>query len=145
MDAEHITGGKRLYGATQPPRAGRTGERATKHYSASTMRFPPVAAALSFSLLAACASSNTTPPPMPPAPVPAPSSPPPAAATAPEKTPADVFVDACNADIAASRALFAQILAVKDARTVANTLEPYNTLSIHLANAGTKAGLLSEV
>jgi thimet oligopeptidase len=61
------------------------------------------------------------------------------------KTPADAFLDECRDAIDAARRLLAQVLAVGGPRTVDNTLEPYNTLAIHLGNAGQKAALLSEV
>jgi thimet oligopeptidase len=61
------------------------------------------------------------------------------------KTPADAFLDECHGHIDAAKGLLAQILAVAGPRSVENTLEPYNTLAIHLGNAGQKAGLLSEV
>ncbi|HEX8792673.1 MAG TPA: M3 family metallopeptidase [Polyangiaceae bacterium] len=112
------------------------------------MRTPLAAAALALVLAAACSPANDAMPPAqaPVAPAPASASAP-AASTPPPapKTDADAFLDECHGHIDAARALVAQILASKDPRTVQSTLEPYNTLSIHLSNAGNKAGTLSQV
>jgi thimet oligopeptidase len=61
------------------------------------------------------------------------------------KTPADAFLAECHDHIEAAKRLLGQVLAAPGPRTVDNTLEPYNTLAIHLGNAGLKAALLSEV
>jgi len=60
-------------------------------------------------------------------------------------TPVDELLHECRGRIDAAKGLLAQVLAAGGPRTVANTLEPYNTLAIHLGNAGQKAALLSEV
>ncbi len=113
------------------------------------MRTPTAAAAaLALVLAAACSPSNTAPPPaQPPMPPATPTASAPAATTPPPapKTDADAFLDECHGHIDAARTLVAQILASKDPRTVDSTLEPYNTLSVHLANAGQKAGTYSQV
>lgn len=100
-------------------------------------------AALPLLILTACSDWH---PPVPPPYYP----PPPRAHTEEPAAPADPkaadqFTADCNGHIKASKELLDGILAVKDARTVANTLEGYNKLLIHIANAQTKASLLSEV
>ncbi len=51
----------------------------------------------------------------------------------------------CRADLARAQALVPAILAVAGARTVANTLEPYNELLTAAGGAAAIAGLMSEV
>jgi thimet oligopeptidase len=112
------------------------------------MRTPTAAATLALVLASACSPSNTAPPvaqPPPPAQPPAASAPNATTPPAAPKTDADAFLDECHGHIDAARGLVAQILANKGARTVDGTLDPYNALSIHLANAGMKAGTLSQV
>jgi thimet oligopeptidase len=111
------------------------------------MRTPTAAAAVVLVLAAACSPSNTAPPvAQPPLSPPAPAASAPGATTPPApKTDGDAFLDECHGHIDAAKGLVAQILANKGARTIDGTLEPYNALSIHLANAGMKAGTLSQV
>jgi len=112
------------------------------------MRTPTAAAALALVLAAACSPSNTVPPVAQPPLTPPLVRPSATGATAPPaapKTDADAFLDECHGHIDAAKALVAQILASKGARTVDGVLEPYNTLSIHLSNAGDKAGTFSQV
>jgi thimet oligopeptidase len=113
------------------------------------MRFPRVAATLP--LLAACASPNTNsapPPAQPSAPAASTSAAPPAAsatAAPAAKAPPEAFLDECHGHLDAARGLLGQILAVKDTRTVGNTLDPYDALQNHVTSADRKASLLSEV
>src|SRR5439155_13962476 len=63
----------------------------------------------------------------------------------PAPKPAEQFAAECKSHIDGAKTLVDQILGVKDARAVANTLEPYNGVLIHVTNAISKASLLSEV
>lgn len=58
---------------------------------------------------------------------------------------ADAFIAACRGDIEASRMLLEKLLSVSGARSVDNTLAPYNELSIHLSNAAELANLYANV
>lgn len=60
-------------------------------------------------------------------------------------TPAEAFTAECKGHLQAVKDDLAKILAVKEARTVANTLETYNDLLTHLQDAQQKASLLAEV
>src|SRR5260221_10316011 len=94
-------------------------------------------------VLAACPSA--TPPPstehLPP--------PPPVASsgttTGPTKPPApkpeEAFAAECDAHVKAAREILAKLVAVKEPRPIANTLEPYNALPIELLKAELKAEL----
>ena len=101
-------------------------------------------------LVAACGSSSTKPtvvtkdrsvtqpdasppdvtPPTPPTPV---------------ATAADKFFTACRGELAQAKQQLPLIVGVSATRTVANTIEAYNTLLLHAGNAGAMAGLHSEV
>lgn len=112
------------------------------------MRTPTAAVTLALVLASACSPANDATPPAQAPLAPAPPSAPAPTASAPPvapKTDADAFLDDCHGHIDAARTLVGQILASKDARTVQSTLEPYNTLSIHLANAGQRASTMSQV
>jgi thimet oligopeptidase len=91
---------------------------------------------------ALCVACGTKPKPIPEAPVKDP------VADKPQpkpKTEADKFLDECRAGLASAKALLPQILAGPDARTVDNTLGPYNDLLAGVQNSGGLAGLYSEV
>ena len=100
-------------------------------------------------VLAACPSAEKTPPPASPGAPPgnvatslagASSAKPPLPARPEEALAAD-----CKALLGSSKERLANIVLVKDARTIANTLDPYNTLSFEISNMDGRAGLLSEV
>jgi thimet oligopeptidase len=61
------------------------------------------------------------------------------------KTAAELYQAECQAELTAAKAMLPQILEVKDARTVDNTLKPLGALYVHLGNAAARAGLYSEV
>jgi thimet oligopeptidase len=65
--------------------------------------------------------------------------------TAPEAKPADAFLAECREGLAAARKALPAILTVSGARTLANTLEPYNDVLIGLSQSGALAGLFAEV
>ena len=100
---------------------------------------------------AACGSAPPTPAPMPPPPAPvveaAPAGPaavmaaPPLAPT----TAAQAFADTCKLQIQETQRNIDVMLAVKDARTIDNTLEPYNEAARYENNAAERAGLFAEV
>ena len=91
--------------------------------------------------LAACPESGT--PPKGPVVTPSASTatPEPVQAPAPEAA----FAAECAREIQTARDTLATITVVKERRTVANTLEPYNTLLIHVQNPLTRAALYAEV
>jgi thimet oligopeptidase len=107
---------------------------------------------LSFSLfgvLAACGSKPPAPaappelksPPQQPAPVPV-------AAAAPVPQPPSAeqeLTSTCRSELAAAKGALDQIVAVGDARTIDNTLEPFNEIARHVANAAYRGGLWKEV
>ncbi len=103
---------------------------------------------LALLLLSGCPNEAVTTPPVPP-PVPTGSATTSATATKPPDPPApkpeEAYLQECKDHRKAAEDLRKVILAVTEARTVANTLEPYNTLSVHLVNAETKAELFAEV
>jgi thimet oligopeptidase len=87
--------------------------------------------------------AEPTPQPVAPAPATAAASRAPAAPAAPA---ADVvFLENCRGLLAQGKAQLPIIVDVRDKRTVANTLEPFNELSRFLANAGNLASLTHEV
>ncbi len=106
-------------------------------------------AALSLLLLAACPSADKTPPVTSPVPSALPSATASADASAPTapaaSKPAEAFTAKCAAKLASAKQQLAALLAVKDARTVASTLEPYNAISFEISNVDGEAGLMSEV
>lgn len=55
------------------------------------------------------------------------------------------FTSFCQTNIESANKLLSQILAVTGQRSVDNTLEPFNHLSIHLSNANSQAGLYANV
>ena len=61
------------------------------------------------------------------------------------KTAAEQFMAECHGDVVAARNMLPAILAVTGPRTLDNTLEPFDQMYIHLANAMAMAGLFSEV
>ncbi len=111
---------------------------------------------LSVVFLVACGGSKPAPPPTPVAP----SEPPPMApepvkggeapttpgAPMPPREASDQrFLEHCRGLLESGKAQLPVIVDVKDKRTVANTLEPFNELSRFVANAGNMAGLAHEV
>jgi thimet oligopeptidase len=105
-------------------------------------------------LLAAAACASTPPPapmPMPPGPAAPPPAPPPTVTERvmqpppPAATAASLYADSCHKDLAAAEAQVAVVFAVTGARTVDNTLEPFNEASRYLDNAGERANLMKEV
>jgi thimet oligopeptidase len=107
-------------------------------------------------LIAACSSSPkpspipAPPPPVKPEPVaPAPTPPPPAKGVTEdmiEMPPnADEILAECRAGVAKAKAKYDELLAASGGRTIANTLEPFNDVSIHVANAANAAQLYREV
>ena len=81
---------------------------------------------------------NPTPSPTPsPTPTPSPS---------PAKlTPADAFLADCKTELQAAKQLLPGIVAKQATRTVANTVQLYNDLAVHLENASARAGLWANV
>jgi len=79
-----------------------------------------------------------------PAPVTVGQAPTPAAAAPPEVA-AQVFAKECAGWLGKAQAVVPAILDVKDTRSIANTLEPFNQLMVFAYNAGNMAGLAREV
>ncbi|MBL0212604.1 MAG: Zn-dependent oligopeptidase [Myxococcales bacterium] len=104
-------------------------------------------------LAAACGGSKPAPAPAPTPVAPAPMAPEPVkvaeappAAPMPPREPSDQrFLNQCRGQLEQGKAQVPLLLDVKDKRTVANTLEPFNELSRFVANAGNLAGLMHEV
>ncbi len=105
---------------------------------------------------AACGGSKPAPAPTPVAPdEPRPMEPEPVkvaeapntpGAAMPPAEPTDqMFLTTCRGLLAQGKAQVAVVVDVKDKRSVANTLEPFNELSRFVANAGNMAGLAHEV
>ncbi len=69
----------------------------------------------------------------------------PAAAMPPSAASDQRFLTTCRGLLEQGKAQVAVVIDVKDQRTVANTLEPFNELSRFVANAGNMAGLAHEV
>jgi len=98
-------------------------------------------------LIAACSGSapksETTAPSggAPPPPAPRPQDPPPP----PARSPSTVLQAFCHDELTSATKARDAIYAVSGARTVANTLELYNELSRHLANAANRGNLWKEV
>jgi thimet oligopeptidase len=97
--------------------------------------------------LEACSGAASRPEPVAPTPVAAAE---PEAPDAPAPTPKPMtrdaqFAAACRAGLVESRAQLAKILAVEGERTLANTLEPFADLSMHLENSWALASLTSAV
>ncbi len=107
---------------------------------------------LSLSLLGLVSACGSKPPPAPqpkpaPAPVPAtaPAPQPAAAAVPPPVSAEQQLANDCHAELAAAQASLDQLVAVSGARTIDNTLEPYNEIMRHIANAAYRGGLWKEV
>ena len=66
-------------------------------------------------------------------------------APAPAPAPADVLTKFCTDELAGATAARDAVYAVSGAHTVANTLEAYNELSRHIANAANRGNLWKEV
>ncbi len=62
-----------------------------------------------------------------------------------EKTAEEKWLDECRQGLVAAKAMLPAILAVEDARTVDNTLAPYNALLTSLLNSFASSTLFSEV
>ena len=132
-----------------PTLAHRTASRAVLACRALRRRhLLKIVPTLSILFLAACpAGEQARPPATPIAPV---ASAPPPVASAPGGTPSApkpeaVLTAECATQLRAMKDHLATLLAVTDARTIANTLEPFNTLSIELTNLDGRTGLLAEV
>lgn len=105
----------------------------------------------SFAFLAACPEPTTPDTPQPTSTLT--STPTSVVTTAPTEQPpttpgpkeSEAFAKECADHIQSAKDILAPMLALKEPRTVANTLEPYNNLLIHVQNALTKASLLAEV
>jgi thimet oligopeptidase len=65
--------------------------------------------------------------------------------TPPAPTAAETFAKTCADELGRAKAQLPTILGISSARTVANTLEPFNELLRYAGNAGAMAGLNSEV
>ena len=111
---------------------------------------------LSLLFLAACGGSKPAPAPMPVAQSePKPMAPEPAQVAEAPTTPGapmppreasdQRFLTQCRGLLESGKVQLPVIVDVKDKRTVANTLEPFNELSRFVANAGNMAGLAHEV
>ncbi len=108
-------------------------------------------------LSVACGGSKPAPAPTPapppgepkpqePGPVAVAPDPAPTPAPMPPRAPGDVeFLNKCRGQLESAKQQLPSILDVKDKRTVANTLEPFNELSRYLSNGGNMAGLAHEV
>lgn len=66
-------------------------------------------------------------------------------ANAAEKSAADQFLDECRQGLVAARALLPEIKGLAGARTLDNTLVPYNDLLVGVSRSSALAGLYSEV
>ena len=62
-----------------------------------------------------------------------------------EKTAAEKFLDECRVGLETAKALLPTIKDVEGARTIDNTLVPYNDLLMGISQSGASAGLFSEV
>jgi thimet oligopeptidase len=64
---------------------------------------------------------------------------------APEKTESEKFLEECRRGLESARALLPTIKGVEGARTLDNTLVPYNDLLLGVSQSAAEAGLFSEV
>jgi thimet oligopeptidase len=113
------------------------------------MRYGLLAVALGMLFPTACTKAPTLPPPAKPeTPVVdniSTTQPTAAPALKPTPTKDEVYLEECRAQLAAAKVLIAEILADKAPRTQASLLVPYNQVSVYMGNAGSHAGLFSEV